>query len=286
MTKDSSTGYYYLEVPEGFEDATVIFTESETATTNRYPADMQPGLPLEGTTKIFKANHQFVEYNPPTPTQPSTTKPQTTTAPITNKVLLGDASGDNKVTISDATLVQLHLAGQRTLTGDRLKAADADKDGSVTVTDATMIQLYLIHKSSSNNHTGEWIGGSEPVTQPQPTTAKPTTPVPTTVKPTTPPSTGVTLNASATSTGTEDWYAWTWDTSSDGRWIKGSGSAASVQFSGNIGKNIIFVRLPKGETPASNWGNVWNQTENLVTKMGGTFKTTGWNNNIMNGNWS
>ena len=285
MTKDSSTGYYYLEVPEGFEDATVIFTESETATTNRYPADMQPGLPLEGTTKIFKANHQFVEYNPPVPTQPSTTKPQPTTAPITNKILLGDTTGDKKVTVTDATVVQLHVAGQTTLTGDKLKAGDVDKDGSVTITDATLIQLYLVQKKSSTNYTGTWIGGTEPVTQPQPTTAKPTTPVPTTVKPTTPPSTGVTLNASATSTGTEDWYAWTWDSSSDGRWIKGSGSAASVSFSGNIGKNIIFVRLPKGETPASNWGNVWNQTNDLTTKMGGTFKTTGWNNNIMNGNW-
>ena len=100
-----------------------------------------------------------------------------------------------------------------------------------------------------------------------------------------PPSGGVTLNASATSTGTEDWYAWTWDSPTDGRWIKGSGSAASVSFSGNIGANIIFVRLPQGESPSSDWGNIWNQTQDLTTKKGGTFKTTGWADKYMNGEW-
>ncbi|MBQ1830502.1 MAG: hypothetical protein II116_05575, partial [Ruminococcus sp.] len=72
---------------------------------------------------------------------------------------------------------------------------------------------------------------------------------------------------------------------SDGHWVKGNGSASSVQFSGNIGKSIIFVRLPQGESPSADWGNIWNQTNDLTTKMGGTFKTTGWADKYMNGEW-
>lgn len=282
MQKDS-TGYFALEVPEGFEDGLVIFTESKDATDHRYPADREPGLPLEGKSKIFKANNQLVDYVDPVPTTPVPTVAPTT-APVGN-ILIGDTNGDGNVTISDATLIQLHAANQQKLTGDRLTAADTNKDGAVNVTDATMVQLYLVFNRGSNNYTGTWTGGGTNPTQPQPTTSyvQPTTAYiqPTTVA----PSSGVTLDASATSTGTEDWYAWTWDSGSDGRWIKGSGSASSVQFSGNIGKSIIFVRLPQGESPSAGWGNIWNQTNDLTTKMGGTFKTTGWADKYMNGEW-
>lgn len=282
MQKDS-TGYFALEVPEGFEDGLVIFTESKDATDHRYPADREPGLPLEGKSKIFKANNQLVDYVDPVPTTPVPTVAPTT-APVGN-ILIGDTNGDGNVTISDATLIQLHAANQQKLTGDRLTAADTNKDGAVNVTDATMVQLYLVFNRGSNNYTGTWTGGGANPTQPQPTTSyvQPTTQY---VQPTTSaPSGGVTLNASATSTGTEDWYAWTWNSDSDGHWVKGNGSASSVQFSGNIGKSIIFVRLPQGESPSADWGNIWNQTNDLTTKMGGTFKTTGWADKYMNGEW-
>ncbi len=279
MQKDS-TGYFALEVPEGFEDGLVIFTESKDATDHRYPADKDPGLPLEGKSKIFKANHQLVDYDNPVPTTP-----QPTTAPVGN-VLIGDTNGDGNITVTDATLIQMHAASMQLLTGDRLTAADTNKDGSVNIADATMVQLYLVFNRSDSNYTGTYTGGgTTPTNPPQPTTSyvQPTTAY---IPPTTAaPSSGVTLDASATSTGTEDWYAWTWDSGSDGRWIKGSGSASSVQFSGNIGKSIIFVRLPQGESPSADWGNIWNQTNDLTTKMGGTFKTTGWADKYMNGEW-
>ena len=283
MQKDS-TGYFALEVPEGFEEGNIIFTESKDAVDHRYPADKDPGLPLEGTTKIFKANHQFVDYDPPVPTTPVPTTAAPTTAPV-GKILIGDTNGDSKITVSDATLIQMHAAGMQKLTGDRLTAADTNKDGSVNVGDATMVQLYLVYDKSSSNYTGTWIGGGVDPTQPQPTTSyvQPTTAY---IPPTTAaPSSGVTLDASATSKGTEDWYAWTWDSGSDGRWIKGSGSASSVSFSGDLGNNIIFVRLPQGESPSADWGNIWNQTNDLTTKLGGTFKTTGWADKYMNGEW-
>ncbi|MBU5463028.1 alpha-amylase family glycosyl hydrolase [Lachnoclostridium sp. MSJ-17] len=278
MQKDS-TGYFALEVPEGFEDGLVIFTESKDATDHRYPADKDPGLPLEGKSKIFKANHQLVDYDNPVPTTP-----QPTTAPVGN-VLIGDTNGDGNITVTDATLIQMHAASMQLLTGDRLTAADTNKDGSVNIADATMVQLYLVFNRSASNYTGTYTGGTTPTNPPQPTTSyvQPTTAY---VPPTTaPPSGGVTLNASATSTGTEDWYAWTWSSDSDGHWVKGNGSASSVQFSGNIGKSIIFVRLPQGESPSVDWGNIWNQTNDLTTKLGGTFKTTGWADKYMNGEW-
>lgn len=61
MTLDSATGYYVLEVPEEFAEGSVMFTESKDATTNRYPADMQPGLEIGGKNMIFKANHSWTE---------------------------------------------------------------------------------------------------------------------------------------------------------------------------------------------------------------------------------
>jgi hypothetical protein len=55
----------------------------------------------------------------------------------------GDADGDGNITIVDATVIQRHLAGIETLSGEALKRADADRDGSVTILDATLIQRYL-----------------------------------------------------------------------------------------------------------------------------------------------
>lgn len=63
MTLDSSTGYYKLEVPSQLVNGRVIFTESASATTNRYPADQQPGLEIGGTSKIFTAGKKWSELS-------------------------------------------------------------------------------------------------------------------------------------------------------------------------------------------------------------------------------
>ena len=92
MTKDSTTGYYKLEVPSGFESGKVIFTESANATTNRYPADMQPGLDIGGSSKIFKSGNTWEDY--------------TVTPPATDPVVTADrASGSSFTTETyDVTL--------------------------------------------------------------------------------------------------------------------------------------------------------------------------------------
>ena len=62
---------------------------------------------------------------------------------VTEKpVLLGDVNLDGKVMVDDATLVQKHVAGLVTLTGDALRAADSNGDGQVLVDDATQIQKF------------------------------------------------------------------------------------------------------------------------------------------------
>ena len=192
MTKDGNM--YTLEVPAGFETSKVIFTESETATTNRYPANQEPGLVMNGDSMLFSANHTWEVYGT-TPTQPVTTQPVTTqpvttqpvttqpvtTTPVTQpttmpvpsgRVLIGDADGNGNITIKDATVIQAHLAQFQQLSGNALLAADVDQDGKVTVKDVTAIQRYLVNLSGSECHAGEYIGG-EPETQPetQPTTA-------------------------------------------------------------------------------------------------------------------
>lgn len=181
MTKDSATGYYSIEVPEGLENGLVIFTESYSATTNRYPADGEDGMALNGNTMLMSANHKWSEY---TPVQPSTTTPVTTqpstTQPVTvpqNKVLIGDVNLSGSVTISDATEVQMHNVQMITLTDDALTAADANQDGTVNIKDVTEIQYYLVGLAGAG-YCGTYIGGGEePTTQPSTTEPVTTNPV-------------------------------------------------------------------------------------------------------------
>ena len=48
--------------------------------------------------------------------------------------------------------------------------------------------------------------------------------------------------------------------------------------------NLLFARVQKGSAPV--WGStVWNQTSDQVTRLGGTFVTTGYSDEIMLGSW-
>lgn len=189
MTLDSATGYYVLEVPEEFAEGSVMFTESKDATTNRYPADMQPGLEIGGKNMIFKANHSWTEYTDVQPTtqpttaattatQPTTTQP-TTTQP-SRKILVGDTDFSTVINVKDSTLLQKYLThdGSVVATDDFLTAADVNGDTRVTVKDATAIQCYLASNYSNAGNCGTYVGGetpTQPTTSVQPTTAEPTT---------------------------------------------------------------------------------------------------------------
>ena len=65
MTYNADLKLYEIPVDASLIDGYVIFTESENATTNRYPADMQPGLPIGGLSHLFYKPTAWEEYTPP-----------------------------------------------------------------------------------------------------------------------------------------------------------------------------------------------------------------------------
>ena len=292
MTKDSSTGYYVVEVPDEFANGSVIFTESSTATTNRYPADMEPGLELSGSSMKFSANHKWEEYTQQTTT---TTKPTTTTTktePTTATTvpsatyLYGDLNFDNQINVKDAVQVTKYIVSKVTFTDIQKKAADVNGDGNVDVKDATLIQKYGI-KVIDTFPAGKTFSYSDP-TAPTTSTTKPTT-VTTTTKPTTattaptaPSGNTIKIDMSAITVGNERWAAYLWnDTGSV--WVDIKDNTLSVP-SGY--ENLIICRM-NGATTENNWDNRWNQSENLKVSGGTTYKATGWGSgNKYTGTWA
>ena len=96
----------------------------------------------------------------------------------------------------------------------------------------------------------------------------------------------VTLSAAAVTTGDEVWYAWTWDTGSEGAWVYG-GTGSTITFTGLKG-NVVFARInpAKGQPNWDDKESVWNQTEDLVTQAGGTYTINSWGSEKMQGSWS
>ncbi len=148
MTLNSATGLYELEVPEELwgANAQVMFTESFSTATNRYPADGQPGMKLEGESHKFSANHKWETYQPVRPTDPTTptnpTNPQIT-------VLLGDANGDGKISLADALTSQRMILGSITGTQSQLLAADVDGNNKLSLTDVVITLRYQIGYTDS-----------------------------------------------------------------------------------------------------------------------------------------
>lgn len=172
MQKDSN-GYYYYEIPEGLENGSVIFTESNTATTNRYPADQQPGLVIGGSSKLLSANYTWQNYSSVDPTKPtSPTQPTTATEPITvpyENVLVGDVNFDGSVNVRDATQVQMTITGEMSFTDKEIAAYDCNQDGKVTVQDATLVQLYSAGDKDCG-YVGQYVQiGTKPTDPTQPT---------------------------------------------------------------------------------------------------------------------
>ena len=287
MTKDSSTGYYVVEVPDGFANGSVIFTEDETATINRYPADMEPGLKLSGSSMKFSANHKWEEYTQQTTTttKPTTTtsktNPTTTTTVPSRTYLYGDLNFDNQINVRDAIKVSKYTLNKITFTDIQKKAADVNGDGNIDVKDATLIQKYGI-KIIDTFPEGKTFSYSDP-TAPTTATTKPTTVTTTATTATTAPQGNtIKIDMSAIATGTERWAAYLWnDTGSV--WVDIKDNTLSVP-SGY--ENLIICRMD-GATTENKWVNCWNQSDNLKVSGGTTYKATGWGlGNLFSGTWA
>ncbi|MCH5299436.1 MAG: starch-binding protein [Ruminococcus sp.] len=177
MQYDSSLGLYYYEVPDNLSNGYAIFTEEQNASDHRYPADGEPGMPLEGKSKIFVQGNKLEDYVPPVtpqptaptteatapptqpPTQPSTPTPTTepTTQPTTPVPTTeppfgyyGDANADGTVDINDVTAIQKHLVSISKLKPKGEFLADVDGKGGVNIKDATLIQMYRVNMSGTS----------------------------------------------------------------------------------------------------------------------------------------
>lgn len=62
---------------------------------------------------------------------------------ITTYLLHGDVNGDGEITISDAIIIQKHIANIVTLGSDTLTVADVSKDGNISIADAIILQKYI-----------------------------------------------------------------------------------------------------------------------------------------------
>lgn len=83
--------------------------------------------------------------------------------------IIGDVDGDGKVTISDATMLQCHIAELVTLDDQSLERGDVDGDGKITVNDITTLQKYIAELIT------QFPAETKPTTQP---TSEQTTTVP------------------------------------------------------------------------------------------------------------
>ncbi len=277
MTLDSSTGYYAIEIPEDFANGYVIFTESSSASTNRYPADMQPGLELGGTSMLFKANHEWVEYSVTPTTQPttasqtteptestqSTTASQTTeptestqsTTPSqpTEKILIGDANFDGDITIRDAALIQRYISNLITISDNLDKfliAADVSGDGRITILDAAMIQRYIAHEYSSSGKCGEYYEIESPTTAPTTVQTEPTETTSTTQPTTATQATTQAGEYTITFTNNKSWssvncYYWS---DSDTKMTTWPGKAMTYSTTNDYGEKIYTITIPSTAT--------------------------------------
>ena len=59
-------------------------------------------------------------------------------------VVKGDSTCDGRITIEDMLLVQMHLLGNVTLTGDAFTGADTNNDNNITIIDIGNVQKHLL----------------------------------------------------------------------------------------------------------------------------------------------
>ena len=250
MTYNPSTKLYELEVTEELSNGKAIFTESTSATTNRYPADGAEGLALGGNSMIFAANYSWSVYDQPTTTVPSTTVQPTTVQPTTvqpttsvqpttapiSTVLIGDVNLDDEITVDDATEIQRYLVDMITLSDKALVAADTDGDNGIDISDATRIMFYLVDLTDRSGKCGEYYGDVEPTTVPS------TTVQPTTSQPTTAASDKYTM----TFTNNYNWsnvYCYYWSDSNT-TMTKWPGEAMTYSSTNDAGQEIYTIEIP------------------------------------------
>ncbi len=173
MEKDSATGLLKYNA-DAYKNGFAMFNDGAENTTNRYPADQQPGLEIGGKSKVFGAGNSWTdtddnkttESDKPSDTATSTdtgtstdtatstdTGTSTDTATSTDtgtstdtatevEILLGDANEDGKVNLRDASLTLKAVVKKAELTGKAFAAGDVDGNNQITAADSLEIQRF------------------------------------------------------------------------------------------------------------------------------------------------
>ena len=163
LEKDSATGMFKYNA-DAYKNGFAIFSDGADGTSNRYPADMQPGMPIGGKSKIFGAGNSWADTDDSKQTTTESDKPSdTSTATTTDTgtstdtgttvdtstttevdVLMGDSNQDGKINLRDASLALKAAVKKTTLTGKAFVAGDVDSNSQITAADSLAIQRYDI----------------------------------------------------------------------------------------------------------------------------------------------
>ena len=137
--KMSQSGKYFTLDVTGYETGRVIFNDGTGSATNRYPADMQPGLSIGGKSMLFTAPSNWVDL----PVDP-TPDPQPTTPTVTADKASGTSFNTEtttiKLTLANATkgTYKVDNGPEKEFTGSASVVIGEGKIGDSTVTvDAT-----------------------------------------------------------------------------------------------------------------------------------------------------
>lgn len=85
-----------------------------------------------------------------------------TTEPVTddpNGILIGDTNLSGDINVTDATLIQQHLAELTTLIGDSAFAADVNNDARISIKDVTYIQKFIAEYTTETANVGRRMPG-------------------------------------------------------------------------------------------------------------------------------
>lgn len=79
---------------------------------------------------------------PDTPSEPST--PSTPSTPVESVIEKGDINSDGKINAIDAAAIKMHILKERTLEGDKFKAADINGDEKINAIDAAAVKMHIL----------------------------------------------------------------------------------------------------------------------------------------------
>lgn len=148
---------YIYFVPVEYD---MVIINNGTLQTTDTPITGHMGIYVDTKVDDTHFNAGLFDVSTPKPTQPPVTQQPVTQPPVTQATTstepvytyqykVGDANDDGSIDITDATVIQRHLAKLAIIMDEKvLKAADTNEDGKLTIVDATCVQLTLAHLES------------------------------------------------------------------------------------------------------------------------------------------